>query len=359
MTTGERLDDIEAALEGARSEGLRIIEAAADLGSLAEARTRALGRKAPLARARSGLGGITDPTDRKKLGQLANAVGDELEAALTSKRAGFERAELDARWERERVDVTLPGDAPPVGSLHPLTKTAWEIVDIFIGLGYRVAEGPEIELAKYNFEALNFPEHHPSLSPQETFYIEGHGDEVVLRTHTSPVQIRVMESQAPPVFVVIPGRTYRRDVMDATHLSAFFQLEGLAVDEGITMGDLKGSLGTFAREIFGRDLDVRLRPHYFPFTEPSAELDVQCFVCRGSGCRVCKGEGWIEVLGCGMVHPSLLEWVGYDAARYSGFAFGMGVERIAALAHGVTDIRSFYDNDVRFLAQFATGGGGP
>ena len=238
--------------------------------------------------------------------------------------------------------------------MHPLTRTIWEIVDIFIGLGYRVAEGPEVELASYNYDALNFAPHHPSRTPADVFYIEGENEEVLLRTHTSPVQIRTMEAQEPPVYVVCPGRTYRRDEDDPTHLSAFVQLEGLAVDEGITMGDLKGSLEAFAHQVFGKDLDIRLRPHYFPFTEPSAEMDVECFACRGrgTGCRVCKGEGWIEILGAGMVHPFLLEWVGYDPERYTGFAFGMGIERIAALAHGINDIRSLWENDLRFLKNF-------
>jgi phenylalanyl-tRNA synthetase alpha chain len=238
------------------------------------------------------------------------------------------------------------------GTLHPLTKTVWEIVDIFAGLGFRVADGPEVELSRYNFEALNFPPSHPSLSPQETFFLAGHGEDVLLRTHTSPVQIRTLETQSPPVYVVMPGRCYRRDLPDPTHLDCFGQIEGLAVDEGITMGDLKGVIEVFARQLFGRNLDIRMRPHYFPFTEPSAEVDVQCFVCGGEGCRVCKGEGWIEILGCGMVHPYLLEWVGWDPERYTGFAFGAGTERMAALAHGVADIRQFWENDLRLLGDF-------
>lgn len=335
----------------ARTQGLSVIEAARDLGGLGQARVRVLGRKSALSKARSGLRSAPEEK-RRSLGELANAVHNELEAALAAKQSHFEASERASRWDREAIDVTLPGAAPALGSLHPLTQTVWEIVDIFIGLGFKLAEGPEVELAKYNFDALNTAAHHPARSPQDTFYIKDGDEEVVLRTQTSPMQIRVMESQEPPVYVVVPGRCYRRDVQDATHLSGFTQIEGLAVDEGITMGDLKGSLQLVAREIFGRDLDVRLRPHHFDFTEPSAELDVQCFACRGSGCRICKQEGWIEVLGCGMVHPYLLEWVGYDTHRYSGFAFGMGPERIAALAHGVGDIRMFYENDLRFLDQF-------
>ena len=347
------MSDLRARLEEARSEALAKIGAADDLQALEEARVRTLGRKAPLSQARSGLG-RADEDERKEMGRLANEVQTAIEAALEAKREVFQAAELEQRWERERVDVTLPGNEPPVGTLHPLTKTIWEIVDVFVGLGYTMAEGPEVELSVYNFDALNTPPEHPSRSPQDTFYIEGSEESLCLRSQTSPMQMRLMETQQPPLYVVVPGRCYRRDELDATHLSSFTQIEGLAVDEGITMGDLKGSLSAFARAVFGGDLDVRLRPHFFPFTEPSAELDVQCFVCRGSGqsCSMCKGEGWIEVLGCGMVDPALFEWVGYDPERYSGFAFGMGVERIAALAHGVSDIRYFYENDLRFLRQF-------
>lgn len=347
------MSELRARLEEARSEALAKIEEASDLASLSEARVRTLGRKAPLSQARSGLGKV-DEEERKEMGRLANEVQAAIEDALKAKQEVFEAADLERRWERERVDVTLPGTAPPLGSVHPLTKTIWEIVDIFVGLGYTMAEGPEVELSLYNFDALNTPPEHPSRSPQDTFYIEGTDEKLCLRSQTSPMQMRLMETQQPPIYVVVPGRCYRRDELDATHLSSFTQIEGLAVDEGITMGDLKGSLSAFARAVFGGDLDVRLRPHFFPFTEPSAELDVQCFVCRGSGssCHLCKGEGWIEVLGCGMVDPALFEWVGYDPERYSGFAFGMGVERIAALAHGVSDIRYFYENDLRFLQQF-------
>ena len=345
--------DLTERFERARSDGLAAIAAATDLASLEEAKVRALGRKSPLSGARGGLGSLPEE-QRKELGRLANEVQASLEQAVEDKRRVFESEERRQRWEREAVDVTLPGTAPAIGSLHPLTRTMWEIVDIFVGLGYRMAEGPEVELATYNFDALNTPLDHPSRSPQDTYYIAGASERVCLRTQTSPMQVRVMELQQPPVYVVVPGRVYRRETEDATHLSCFTQLEGLAVDEGVTMADLKGSLQIFAREIFGRDLQVRLRPHFFPFTEPSAELDVQCFICKGSDprCSLCKGEGWIEVLGCGMVDPAVLEWVGYDVERYTGFAFGMGIERIASLAHGVPDIRYFWENDLRFLGQF-------
>jgi phenylalanyl-tRNA synthetase alpha chain len=346
--------DVRKNLEDARREGLATIAATTDMATLEDARIKVLGRKAPLSRARSGLRDVPDE-QRKKLGQLANDVTAEINEAISAKEATFKATEIAERWERESLDVTLPGDAPQVAAVHPLTKTIWDIVDVFIGLGYRVAEGPEIELSTYIFDALNMSAAHPTRSPRDTFFIKGRGEDVVLRSETSPVQIRTMENQEPPVYVVCPGRVYRRDTQDATHLSGFTQIEGLAVDEDVTMSDLKGSLEHFAREIFGRDLEVRLRPHFFPFTEPSAELDVECFKCRGSGCRLCKQAGWIEVLGCGMVDPHLLEWVGYDPTRYSGFAFGMGVERICALAHGVSDIRMLWDNDVRVLDQFKAG----
>jgi phenylalanyl-tRNA synthetase alpha chain len=338
-------------LEEAKSRGLASIAEAEDVAALDEARVRALGRRSPLAQARSSLRGLA-PEDRKEAGRLVNEVQTELERALDRRRSALLEGELALRWEKEGIDVTLPGESLALGTVHPLTQTIWEIVDIFAGLGFTVADGPEIELSRYNFEALNFPPSHPSLSPQETFFIEAPPEEVVLRTHTSPVQIRTLEAQEPPVYVVIPGRCYRRDLPDPTHLDCFGQIEGLAVDEGITMGDLKGVIEVFARRLFGQTLEVRMRPHYFPFTEPSAEVDVQCFVCGGEGCRVCKQSGWIEILGCGMVHPFLLEWVGWDPERYTGFAFGAGVERMAALAHGVADIRYFWENDLRFLNYF-------
>ena len=335
-------------LDEALSTGGKLISRAQDLRALEEARVRVLGRKAPLARARAMLGGLAE-ADRRTFGRRANEVQAQLETELRQRREALQEHESRLRWERERVDVTLPGDAPPLGAVHPLTKTLWEIEDIFIGLGYRLAEGPEVELSELNFDAINTPPEHPSRSSQDTYYVKGTSEEVCLRTQTSPVQMRVMQSQAPPVYVLSPGRVYRREELDPTHLDQFFQIEGLAVDEGLTMADLKGSLEVFARAMFGRSLATRLRPHFFPFTEPSAELDVECFICRGSGCRVCQRSGWVEVLGCGMVHPALFEYAGYDPERYTGFAWGMGLERITALAHGVRDIRYFYDNDVRFL----------
>jgi phenylalanyl-tRNA synthetase alpha chain len=349
----ETVDALKEQLDQARREGLERIAGAGDLAALDEAKIRTLGRKAPLAQARSSLRDVPDDA-RKELGRLANEVHDSLEQAIESKRQEFEATERERRWEQERIDVTLPGERPPLGGIHPLTRITWEIVDIFLGLGYKLAEGPEVELSTYNFDALNTPPEHPARSPLDTYYVAGSDETVCLRPQTSPVQIRAMEAQDPPIYVVCPGRCYRRDEIDATHLNQFAQLECLAIDEGITMGDLKGTLEVFAHEVFGPDLAIRLRPSFFPFTEPSAEMDVQCFVCRGQDphCRMCKGEGWIETLGAGMVDPKLLEWVGYDAERYTGFAFGMGLERVAALAHGVTDIRYFYENDLRFIGRF-------
>lgn len=347
----EAPEDVRQALTEARTEGLRRIVSAESLPDLEEARVRVFGRKSAFTAARGALRHL-DPDQRKELGRLANEIQTELEATIDKRQGMLAAAEQKARWGRERIDVTLPGEAVEPGALHLLTQTLWEVVDIFVGMGYRLYEGPDVEYSKLNFDALNTPYEHPSRSPLDTFYVEGKDEDVCLRSQTSPMQIRVMEASEPPVYGVFPGRVYRRDALDPTHLSQFFQMEALAVDEGITMGDLKGTLQAFARELFGGSLEVRLRPHFFPFTEPSAEMDVQCFVCGGSGCRVCKQEGWIEILGCGMVHPHLFEWVGYDSERYSGFALGMGIERIAALAHGVGDIRGLYENDTRFSAQF-------
>lgn len=345
--------DLRERFERERDDGLTRILQAEDLTALEEVRVRVMGRKSPLAEARSGLRAL-DEASRRELGALANEVSTQLSAALEERRAALEATELAARWERERIDVTLPGPGPSPGTVHLLTQTLWKIEDVFIGLGYRVADGPDVEYSSYNFDALNTPPEHPSRSPNDTFYIEGKGESVCLRTQTSPIQVRAMEAQQPPLYIVAPGRCYRRDTTDATHLQQFFQIEGLAVDEGITMSDLKGTLRRFASELFGSSLDVRFRPHFFPFTEPSAEMDVQCFLCKGSDprCRVCKGEGWVEILGCGMVDPNVFSWVGYDPERVSGFAFGMGLERIAALAHGVADLRLLYDNDLRFNGRF-------
>ncbi|MGI8623995.1 MAG: phenylalanine--tRNA ligase subunit alpha, partial [Solirubrobacteraceae bacterium] len=299
------------------------------------------------------------PEERGPVGRAANEARQALEATVEARRDALAAGELDARLAADAVDVTLPGSpVVSVGRLHLLTATRREIEDVFLGLGFRVAEGPEIDLVHYNFDALNHDAQHPARLESDTFYTT---DGAVLRTHTSPMQVRAMEIEPPPLYIVVPGRTYRRD-NDATHTPQFHQVEGLAVDEDVTLADLKGTLEAFAREIFGAERDVRLRPHFFPFTEPSAEVDVSCHKCAGTGflrdgarCNLCKGEGWIEILGAGEVDPDVLGYVrehGYDPERVQGFAFGMGIERIAFLKHGVADLRLFYDNDLRFLEQF-------
>lgn len=344
-------NELRSRFENVRAEGLKRINSASDLAELEEARVRILGRKSELSQTRTGLKDVPG-TERAAMGKLANEVQTDLEAALASQQERFEATERALRWERDRIDVTLPGDPLPQGYMHVLTKSLWEIIDVFLGLGYSVAEGPDVEYSRLNFDALNTPYEHPSRSPSDTFYVAGKGEDVCLRTQTSPMQVRAMEATQPPLYIVSPGRVYRRDALDATHTSQFFQMEGLAVDEGLTMAHLKGTLEVFARKIFGEDLEVRLRPHFFPFTEPSAEMDVLCFMCKGKGCRLCKQEGWIEILGCGMVDPNVFAGVNYDPERYTGFAFGLGIERIAALSHGIDDIRLLYGNDLRFGSRF-------
>ena len=340
-----------------RAEGEAAIAGAAGTGELEEVRVRFLGRKAELPNLLRGVAQL-DPAERGAVGRAANEARRALESAIESRTAELEAAELDARLIADVVDVTLPGSpAVATGRQHLLTATRREIEDVFLGLGFRVMEGPETDLVYYNFDALNHSPQHPSRLETDTFYTADH---VVLRTHTSPMQIRAMEEHPPPLYIVVPGRTYRRD-SDATHTPQFHQVEGLAVDEDITLGDLQGTLLAFARAIFGEERRVRLRPHFFPFTEPSVECDVSCFNCRdgflpdGSRCPLCKGEGWIEILGAGEVDPNVFEYVrehGYDPERHQGFAFGMGIERIAMLKHGVPDLRLFYENDLRFLEQF-------
>jgi phenylalanyl-tRNA synthetase alpha chain len=339
-------------LREARARGLAAIEGAATLEDLRAAEVAVLGRKAPVAEIQRALGAI-DPANRPEVGRAVNRLFDELRDAVAARRAALEaEAEADVAVS-DRVDLTLPGRRPPAGGLNPLTSTMRSVVDAFISLGYRVSEGPEIETEWYNFDALNFPPDHPARLTQDTLYPEvGGREDLVLRTHTSPVQIRTMESQEPPIYVVIPGRCYRRDTPDATHLPVFQQVEILAVDEGLSLGDMKGTLEAWARAMFGPDQRVRIYPDYFPFVEPGAGLDVSCFLCGGRGCRVC-GNGWIELLGAGMVHPALFEHTGIDPERYSGFAAGLGIERVAMLLHGVPDIRMYYEGDVRFLSQLA------
>jgi len=307
-----------------------------------------LGKKGELTAVLRGMGALS-AEERPIVGQLANEVRAKIEAAIAEKAKALQAKALEEKLKAEKLDVTMPGTPAPVGHVHPLTQVQREMEDIFIGMGFSIAEGPEVELDYYNFQALNIPENHPARDTQDTFYIS---DNVLLRSQTSPVQVRTMEHQKPPVRVISPGRVYRSDALDATHSPLFHQMEGLVVDKGITMSDLKGTLEIFAKRMFGDSTKIRFRPHHFPFTEPSAEVDVSCFVCGGKGCRLCKGEGWIEILGAGMVHPFVLSNCGIDPEEYSGFAFGMGIERIAMTKYGVDDIRLFYENDERFLKQF-------
>jgi phenylalanyl-tRNA synthetase alpha chain len=342
-------------LDAIVAAGRAAIADAGDLDTLRAAEQRHVARRSPLGDVQRALGGL-DHDARRRLGQRVNQARAELTAALAARQAQLEAARDAALLEAERVDVTLPGRVPPRGAIHPLSRTVDEVVDIFVGLGYRVAEGPEVETDWYNFEALNFAPGHPARLMHDTLFVEPDPalpSPLVLRTHTSPVQVRTMLATPPPVYVVIPGRCYRADTPDATHVPVFNQVEGLAVAEDITMGDLKGTLQAFARAYFGDEREIRLRPSYFPFTEPSAEVDVSCFICggRGGDCRTCKGEGWIEILGAGMVHPRVLVNGGYDPDRVSGFAFGMGVERIYMLRSGLADMRTLGDNDVRWLTS--------
>ncbi|MHB1326029.1 MAG: phenylalanine--tRNA ligase subunit alpha [Thermoleophilia bacterium] len=325
------------------------IDAAADPEAIEAARVRHLGRKSPLSLLLRSIPELPNE-ERPIVGKYGNQARAALEQALNDRKKELESGELERRLVTEQVDITLPGEPFSRGHLHIITQTQWEIEDIFAGLGYRIAEGPEIESDYYNFTALNTPEGHPARSLHDTFFVDGKQD-VLLRTHTSPVQIRVMEKEQPPIYAIMPGRVYRRD-SDATHTPMFHQIEGLAVDEHISMADLKGTLETFVRAIFGADRVIRLRPHFFPFTEPSVEVDVSCMICGGDGCRSCKHSGWLEILGAGMVDPNVFGFVDYDTDRMQGFAFGMGVERIAMLKHGMTDLRMFYDNDLRFIRQF-------
>jgi phenylalanyl-tRNA synthetase alpha chain len=344
-----------------RTEAEAAIGAAGSAAELEELRVRYLGRRSELTRALRSIGELP-PKQRGAVGKQANEVRRALEGLLERRTAELEAGELDRRLAEDRIDVTLPGDPPlPAGHLHLVSQIRRRMEDIFMGLGFSVVEGPEIEYEYYNFTALNHPPEHPARLPQDTFYF---AEQVLLRTHTSPMQVRAMELQEPPIYIVVPGRTYRPDTPDATHVPMFHQLEGLAIDEDITLADLQGCLLQFARQMFGEETEVRLRPGYFPFTEPSVEVDVSCFRCGGTGfeggdrCRTCKGEGWIEILGSGMVDPNVLDYVadnGYDNDRVQGFAWGMGIERIAAIVHEVPDLRMLYDNDLRLLEQFGAG----
>ncbi|WP_028562111.1 phenylalanine--tRNA ligase subunit alpha [Paenibacillus pinihumi] len=338
-------------LEALRQEALEELNQVADPGVLNDLRIKYLGKKGALTEILRGMGGLSNE-ERPIIGQVGNEVRAAIEAVIGEKQEQFIRQETENRLRAETIDVTLPGTKVSAGAVHPLNKVVQEIEDIFIGMGYTVAEGPEVETDYYNFEALNLPKNHPARDMQDSFYIT---DEILMRTQTSPVQIRTMKAMngKSPVKIICPGKVYRRDDDDATHSFQFNQIEGLVIDKNIRMSDLKGTLLQFVQQIFGEQTQIRLRPSFFPFTEPSAEVDVTCVQCGGHGCRMCKQSGWLEILGCGMVHPRVLEMGGYDPNEVSGFAFGMGVERIALLKYGIDDIRHFYTNDLRFLSQFA------
>lgn len=317
----------------------------ADLEAL---RIRYLGKKGELTAVLRSMGSLS-PEERPAFGQRANEVRAQIEAEIERRQTEMKSAMRDRALRAEKLDVTVPGEDVPFGHIHPLSRVQHEIEDIFIGMGYSIAEGPEVELDYYNFQALNIPPEHPARDTQDTFYIT---DNVLLRSQTSPVQVHVMEKERPPIRILSPGRVYRSDAVDATHSPFFHQIEGLVVDKGITMGDLKGSLMQFAKRLYGEDTEIRLRPHHFPFTEPSCEMDVTCFKCGGKGCPMCKGEGWVEILGGGMVHPKVLKNGGVDPEVYSGYAFGVGLERLTMFRFNIDDMRLLFENDARFLNQF-------
>ena len=339
---------MKQALESIRTEVLAAISAADSKAALEEIRIQALGKKGSVTAILKQMGKLS-AEERPVMGALANEVRAAIEEALGARAEAVAAAELAHRLEAERLDVTIPGKSSPIGGLHPLTRVLDGVKEIFVGMGFSIVEGPEVEYDWYVFEALNMPPEHPARDTQDTFYIT---DNILLRTQTSSVQIRTMEKEKPPIYIISPGRVYRSDQVDATHSPLFHQIEGLVVDKGITMADLKGTLQVFVNRLFGQDCVIRFRPHHFPYTEPSAEVDVQCFQCGGKGCRLCKGEGWVEILGCGMVHPKVLSGCGIDPEVYSGFAFGIGLERIVMWRYGLDDMRLLYDNDVRFLSQF-------
>ncbi len=339
-------------LNAIRAAALGDIAAAADTAALEALRVRYLGKKGEVTAILKQMGGLS-AEERPVIGALANEVRGEIEDAIKSAAASAGAAAQNSRLAAEAIDVTLPGHMPQRGGPHPFARVLEELETIFLGMGFSVASGPEIELDKYNFEMLNMPKSHPARDTQDTFYIT---ESMLLRTQTSPMQIRTMLKEKPPIRIICPGRVYRSDAADATHSPIFHQIEGLAVDEGITFGDLKGTLDLFIRHLYGESTKTRFRPHHFAYTEPSAEMDISCFKCGGKGCSFCKGEGWIEILGCGMVHPQVLKNCGIDPAQYSGFAFGMGLERIAMFRYAIDDMRLLYENDLRFLRQFHEGG---
>ncbi len=331
-----------------KEDSLVSIKKCQDLKTLNDLKVRYLGKKGELTTVLRGMGKLI-PEERPIMGSLVNQVRDELNAKLEEKEKELKNAELLKKLETENIDVTEPSKKVNLGSFHPITQIISEVEEIFLGMGYEIADGPEVEKAIYNFDKLNTPPDHPARDVQDTFYIT---DDIILRSQTSPVQARVMESKKPPIKIICPGTVYRSDSVDSTHSPVFHQVEGLVIDKNISMTDLKGTLEMFAKKCLGENTKIRFRPHHFPFTEPSAEADVSCFVCGGKGCRVCKQEGWIELLGCGMVHPNVLRNCGIDPEEYSGFAFGFGVERIAMAKFGIEDMRLLFENDIRFLKQF-------
>lgn len=335
-------------LESIRQAAKAALEHVSLIQDLEQLRIQYLGKKGELTAILKQMGKLS-PEERPLVGQMANETRAYIEGAIESKKAQLAQKKQQEQLKAEKIDVTLPGNKITLGAKHPLSIVLDEIKEIFVGMGFEIVEGPEVEYDYYNFEALNIPKDHPARDTQDTFYIN---DNILLRTQTSSVQVRVMEKQKPPIRIISPGRVYRSDAVDATHSPLFHQIEGLVVDKGITFADLKGTLEIFVRRLYGEDSVVRFRPHHFPFTEPSAEVDVQCFSCHGEGCRLCKGEGWIEILGCGMVHPKVLANCGIDPEVYSGFALGLGLERVAMRRYGIDDMRLFFENDVRFLKQF-------
>ena len=340
--------DIRENLAQIGEEMKKELEGTDALQALEALRVKVLGKKGSLTALLRGMGQLS-PEERPKAGQIINEAREKLTALLDDKQAELAAREKEMRLRAEAIDVTEPRDLPEIGAEHPMNLVLREVLDCFTSLGFSVVEGPEVELDRYNFELLNVPKNHPARDAQDTFYID---DNVVLRSQTSPVQARTMLTQKPPIRIVCPGRVFRADEVDATHSPVFHQIEGLVIDKDVTMADLKGTLDAFAKRLYGQDIEVRFRPSFFPFTEPSAEVDLTCFNCHGKGCRVCKGTGWIEVLGCGMVNPKVLEMCGIDSKVYSGFAFGISVERITMLRYGIKDMRLLYEGDLRFLKQF-------
>lgn len=331
-----------------QKEALRSLDKAESLAEIEELRVALLGKKGALTTILKQMGGLSEQ-ERPAMGKLANEVRTAIEQKIETRTADLSAESTRRQLEAERIDITLPGADTYIGRRHPLHIVLDDITEIFLGMGFDVVDGPEVELAEYVFDLLNTPPDHPARDPSDTFYVT---DDVVLRTQTSSVQIRTMQRQKPPIRIISPGRVYRRDTVDATHSSVFHQIEGLVVDKGITMADLKGTLDAFAKKLYGNEVTTRFRPHHFPYTEPSAEMDATCFMCKGAGCRLCKGEGFIEILGCGMVHPKVLRGCGIDPDIYSGYAFGMGLDRVTMMRYGIDDLRLMFENDLRFLRQF-------